>query len=142
MISKLKTRAGSARKRDHQKTVPDAPSDRVIGKHVFGNLYGLNRAELKDRRFLESVVREAVDKARMHLVEIKSWNLGGRKGGISVIALIAESHVVLHTWIEYNYATLDIYTCGASSSPEVAFRYVAQKLKPRKQQMFFADRSS
>jgi S-adenosylmethionine decarboxylase len=114
----------------------------VIGKHVFGNLYGLDSAVLNDRRFLESVVREAIAKAKMRLIELKSWDLGGRKGGISVIALIAESHVVLHTWNEYNYATLDIYTCGAASEPRVAFEYVAKKLKPRKQQMFYADRSS
>jgi S-adenosylmethionine decarboxylase len=142
MISKSRARAGPARKRGHKKTVPDAPVDRIIGKHVFGNMYGLDRADLKDRRFLESVVREAVEKARMHLIELNSWELGGRKGGVSVIALITESHVVLHTWIEYNYATLDIYTCGDASAPEAAFRYVAKKLKPKKQQRFFADRSS
>ena len=142
MTSKSKAPARSAGKSNRQKTVPHVSTDRVIGKHVFGNLYGLDPAVLKDRSFLESVVRKAVRKAKMHLVEIKSWDLGGRKGGISVIALIAESHVVLHTWNEYDYATLDIYTCGAASSPEIAFRYVAAKLKPRKQQMFFADRSS
>lgn len=141
MTSNSKARARIARG-SSKKTVPQKAVDRVIGKHVFGNLYGLASAELKDRRFLERVVREAVIKAKMHLVELKSWDLGGRKGGISVIALIEESHVVLHTWNEYNYATLDIYTCGEASSPEVAFRYVAKKLKPRKQQMFFADRSS
>jgi len=142
MIPNSKAHARHARRSNRKKTIPDAYIDRVIGKHVFGNLYGLDPAELKDRHFLECVVLEAVKAAKMHLVELKSWDFGGHKGGISIIALIDESHMALHTWNEYNYATLDIYTCGEASAPEIAFKHVAKRLKPRKQQMFFADRSS
>ena len=117
-------------------------AERVIGKHVFGNLYGIDPVLLKDRDFLKKTIEEAIVKARMHLVHIRASSFGGQKGGISVIALINESHVVLHTWNKYDYASLDIYTCGETSDPEKAFTYVVSKLKPKRHQRFFADRSS
>ncbi|BAK54535.1 arginine decarboxylase proenzyme [Sulfurisphaera tokodaii str. 7] len=117
-------------------------TDRIIGKHVFGNLYDIDPKILNDKDFLHNLVLEAVKIANMKLVEIKSWNFGGKKGGVSVIALVEESHIALHTWTEYNYATLDVYTCGENSNPQAAFEYIVSQLKPKRYQMFYADRSS
>ncbi|WP_188848565.1 adenosylmethionine decarboxylase [Sulfodiicoccus acidiphilus] len=116
--------------------------DRIIGKHVFGNLYDIDEAILSDKEFLEELVREAVKIAKMSLVEIKAWSFGGVKGGVSVIALVEESHIALHTWREYKYATLDVYTCGVESEPKMAFDYIVSKLSPKRYQSFYADRSS
>ncbi len=116
--------------------------DRIIGKHVFGNLYDIDEKLLTDREFLERLVLDAVKIANMKLVEIKSWSFGGKKGGVSVIALVEESHIALHTWNEYKYATLDVYTCGEHSDPEAAFMYIVNNLNPKRYQMFYADRSS
>ncbi|WP_221290764.1 adenosylmethionine decarboxylase [Stygiolobus caldivivus] len=116
--------------------------DKIIGKHVFGNLYDLDEELLTDKDFLEKVVLEAVDIAKMKLVEIKAWKFGGKKGGVSIIALVEESHIALHTWNEYKYATLDVYTCGEQSEPQAAFNYIISQLRPKRYQMFYADRSS
>jgi len=116
--------------------------DIVVGKHLFGNLYGIDPSILGNEEFLRSVILEAVKLADMTLVEIKSWSFGGRKGGVSVIALVKESHIALHTWINYRYATLDIYTCGAKSDPWKAYEYVVSKLKPKYYTVNYADRSS
>lgn len=116
--------------------------DKIVGKHVFGNLYGIPREVAMDEKFLYDVVRKAVDIANMKLVEMKSWSFGGKKGGVSVIALVEESHIAVHTWLEYNYATVDVYTCGEHSDPMKAFEYIVSQLKPKRYQMFYADRSS
>ena len=116
--------------------------DRIIGKHVFGNLYDIDERILVDKEYLEKLVLDAVKIANMKLVEIKSWSFGGKKGGVSVIALVEESHIALHTWNEYKYATLDVYTCGENSNPQAAFEYIVSQLKPKRYQMFYADRSS
>ncbi|MFP3064115.1 MAG: adenosylmethionine decarboxylase [Sulfolobaceae archaeon] len=116
--------------------------DRIIGKHVFGNLYDIDERILVDKEYLEKLVLDAVKIANMKLVEIKSWSFGGKKGGVSVIALVEESHIALHTWNEYKYATLDVYTCGENSDPQSAFEYIVSQLKPKRYQMFYADRSS
>jgi S-adenosylmethionine decarboxylase len=114
----------------------------VVGKHVFGNLYDCSDKLLTDEKKLRKVVLEAVDIARMTLVELKSWSFGGRKGGVSVIALVQESHIALHTWAHYRYATIDVYTCGTESQPEKAFDYIASKLRPKRIAKHVADRSS
>ncbi|MEM0362207.1 MAG: adenosylmethionine decarboxylase [Sulfolobaceae archaeon] len=116
--------------------------DRIVGKHVFGNLYDIDKEKLEDKEYLEKLVLEAVKIANMKLVEVKAWSFGGKKGGVSVIALVEESHIALHTWSEYNYATLDVYTCGEDSNPQSAFTFIVNALKPKRYQMFYADRSS
>ncbi|BCS94152.1 Arginine decarboxylase proenzyme [Metallosphaera sp. J1] len=119
-----------------------SPEDRIVGKHVFGNLYDIDPEDLNNEQLLKDLVLKAVEIAHMNLVEAKSWSFGGKKGGVSVIALIEESHIALHTWNEYNYATLDVYTCGEDSDPQAAFKFIVEALKPRRYQVFFADRSS
>ncbi len=116
--------------------------DIVVGKHLFGNLYGVDPAILGDEEYLRNVILEAVKLADMTLVELRSWSFGGKKGGVSVIALVKESHIALHTWINYGYATLDIYTCGARSDPWKAYEYVISKLRPKYYTVNYADRSS
>ncbi len=116
-------------------------ADWVPGRHVFGNLYNIDRNIIGDATFLKKTIEECIAAGYMQLVEIKSWSIGGKKGGIAVIALIRESHVALHTWSEYNYATLDIYTSGTRADPNKAFDYVVMKLRPKRHQVFNVDRS-
>ncbi len=120
----------------------DTGSDYIVGRHVFANLYGVDKGKLWDEEYLRRLVEEAVKRARASLVELKSWRFGGRHGGVSVLALVIESHVAIHTWPEYGYATIDIYTCGERSDPWKAFEYMLGELKPRYYIVGYADRSS
>lgn len=117
-------------------------SSGVVGKHVYGNLYGCDSAVLSSLKLLKRVVHDAAKEANMTLVELKGWKFGGERGGVSVIALVVESHLALHTWPSYRYATLDIYTCGENSDPAKAFELVSRVLKPEKIVKYYADRSS
>ncbi|MCS6769474.1 MAG: adenosylmethionine decarboxylase [Candidatus Caldarchaeum sp.] len=114
----------------------------IVGKHVFGNLYGCPEKLLKDQKFLRQVILDAVKLSGMTLVSLRSWKFGGEKGGVSVIALVKESHVAVHTWQQYRYATVDIYTCGEESDPNKGFDHVVQSLRPEKVVKHVADRSS
>ena len=120
----------------------DCSSRQIVGKHVYGNLYDCDPQTLSDEEFLRQVVVEAARISKCNLYDVKSWSFGGEKGGISVIALITESHIALHTWIEYRYATVDVYTCGNVSDPEAAFDFIVSQLKPREYTKYFSDRSS
>ncbi len=116
--------------------------DYIIGKHVYGNLYGVKKELLWDEDLLRSIIVQAAKTANMRLVEIKSWKFTGFHGGVSVIALVLESHIALHTWPDYGYATVDVYTCGANSDPWKAFNYIVETLKPHYYTVHYADRSS
>ena len=114
----------------------------MVGKHIYGNLYGVDPNLLMDEQFLKKLVIEAAILANTKVVDVKSWKLiGGDKYGISVIALVIESHIAIHTWPKYRFATVDVYTCGAQSEPEKAFDYIVQKLKPKFYTKNYVDRS-
>lgn len=114
---------------------------RIVGKHVYGNLYDIPEEIAGDEEYLREVVVKAAELANMTLLEVKSWRLGGDKGGVSVIALVLESHIAIHTWINYSYATVDVYTCGEKSDPWRAFNYIIEKLKPKEYTANYADRT-
>ena len=50
--------------------------------------------------------------------------------GISGVVIIAESHLAIHTWPEFDYASIDIYTCGTAVNPWKAYEYLKDHLRP------------
>lgn len=52
--------------------------------------------------------------------------------GVSGVVVIAESHVAIHTWPEYGYAAVDIFTCGDTLRSEVAAQYLVEKFQSRR----------
>ncbi len=51
--------------------------------------------------------------------------------GISGMVVIAESHLSIHTWPEYGYAAVDIFTCGDVIKPEAAAQYLIETFGSR-----------
>ncbi len=114
----------------------------IVGKHVYGSLYGLEeRKAYSDPDFLKQLVIEAAKRANATVLEAKAWKLEGEKGGVSAIVIVLESHIAVHTWKEYEYATVDVYTCGAHTDPWKAWDYIVQVLRPSKVVVHYADRS-
>lgn len=113
-------------------------SPRVVGKHVFGDLYDCDPELLSDQEYLERVVKEASEIGNMRLLEVKSWKIGL---GVSVIGIVLESHISIHTWPEYSYATVDVYSCGAHTDPEKAFNYIARALRASRIKINIVDRT-
>jgi len=102
---------------------------RVYGYHVYGNFIDCaNTAILSDEEALKEIVVEAARIGNMRLLDVKSWKIGL---GVSVIAIVLESHITIHTWPEYRYATVDVYSCGTHTNPVAAFEYIKSVLKPR-----------
>lgn len=100
----------------------------VYGKHVVGDLYECDKDKLMDVMLLIDIVKEAANVGNMVLLEIKSWKIGL---GVTVIGIILESHISIHTWPEYSFATVDVYTCGRHADPEKAFKFIVEKLKAK-----------
>ena len=117
--------------------------DIVIGRHVYGNLYDVSEDRVfTDEEYVRNLVIEAARVANAKLLAVHSWKVGGKKGGISVLALVVESHIAIHSWTEYRYVTVDIYTCGKEADPWKAFNYILNTLKPKDYIVHYADRSS
>jgi len=48
------------------------------------------------------------------------------------VVVIAESHLAIHTWPEFRYASVDIFTCGTHLDPWAGFEYLKERLQSRK----------
>ncbi len=112
---------------------------KVYGKHVYGNLVGCrNKEALTDVETLKEIVVEAARRGNMTVLDTKAWKIGD---GISIVAIILESHITVHTWPEYSFATVDVYSCGEHTDPEAAFEYIVKALAPVRIETGMADRS-
>ncbi|MFS8541978.1 MAG: adenosylmethionine decarboxylase, partial [Tissierellales bacterium] len=60
--------------------------------------------------------------------------------GVSGVVVIQESHLAIHTWPEYGYAAVDLFTCGEDINPWIAFDYLKNKLKAEKTETMELDR--
>ncbi|MGC8982832.1 MAG: adenosylmethionine decarboxylase [Desulfurococcaceae archaeon] len=110
---------------------------KVIGRHIYGELYGCDPKLLMDEVYLAKVVEEAVKIGGFTLLDIKAWKINP---GVSVVAVILESHISIHTWPEYSFATVDVYTCGSKGDPVKAYMHIVEKLKAKKYTMKQATR--
>ncbi len=112
----------------------------VYGMHVYGNLYECDESILRDEVKLTEIVKRAAEVANATVVSLFYYRFGG-SGGLSVVAIVAESHISIHTWPEHRYATVDVYTCGAHTNPLAAFKYIVKELKAKSYRLNISDRS-
>lgn len=87
---------------------------KYAGVHLLIDLYGASR--LSDLEHIETTMRECVDKSGATLLHIHLHPF--EPTGVSGVAVLAESHISVHTWPELNYAAFDVFMCGAAN-PEV-----------------------
>lgn len=88
---------------------------RYAGVHLIIDIYGASH--LDNLEHVESALREAVTAAKATLLHIHLHHFTPN-GGISGVAVLAESHISIHTWPECGYAALDVFMCGDSAPHE------------------------
>jgi len=86
------------------------------GTHIILDCWGATR--LNELAHIESALREAIDVSGATLLHIHLHHFTPN-GGVSGVAVLAESHISIHTWPERDYAALDIFMCG-DTQPEKA----------------------
>lgn len=84
---------------------------------------------LKDLREVKDAMVSAAKEAAATVIEISFHEFS--PFGISGMVVIAESHLSIHTWPEYGYAALDIFTCGDLIKPESAAAYLIERFESR-----------
>ena len=102
------------------------------GTHVILDLWGAQH--LADVRALEEAMIAAVDAAGATLLHIHLHPFPG--GGVSGVAVLAESHISIHTWPEREYAAIDIFMCG-DAAPECAVEVLERALRPARKGVDF-----
>ena len=101
----------------------------ALGRHLLLELKECNPAVLDDLTFLENIMVTAAQKAGATVLEQYFHQFSPQ--GVSGAVIIAESHLSLHTWPEYGYAAVDIFTCGDSVNTETAADLLIEKLESK-----------
>ena len=84
---------------------------RCAGVHLIVDLHGAQR--LDDIEYIEATLRRCVAAARATLLHIHLHHF--QPSGVSGVAVLAESHISIHTWPEAGYAALDVFMCGSAN---------------------------
>jgi S-adenosylmethionine decarboxylase len=97
-----------------------------LGRHLIIELFHCDRTILNDQKTLESYLLEAVRLSGATTIQPFFHHFSPH--GISGIVLIAESHFAVHTWPEYGYCAMDIFTCGEQIKAQEALAFLREKL--------------
>lgn len=109
-----------------------------LGRHLIAEFADCNGPKLADVDFIEDCLNEAVRKSGATI--IRSIFHRYNPQGVSGVIVIAESHLSIHTWPEYNYAAVDFFTCGESVDPYKAYEYMKLMLDSKTSQLNELDR--
>ena len=85
---------------------------RCAGAHLIVDLYDAER--LDDIDHIDETLRRCVGAAGATLLHMHLHHFEPN-GGVSGVAVLAESHISIHSWPEANYAAIDIFMCGSAN---------------------------
>ena len=96
-----------------------------MGKHYLLNLYGCSFVLLDDERCLIDLLENAAVASGATVIQTISKKFEPQ--GVTVICLLSESHISIHTWPEEGKAAVDVYTCG-DCNPKIGCDIIIQQL--------------
>ena len=108
-------------------------------KHLLLELYRCDYEKLNDESFLRCTLTRASKLAKATVLNLISNKFEPQ--GVTAIALLAESHISIHTWPESNYSAIDIFTCGQKMLPEFASKYLIEALKAEEHSLRIIERN-
>ena len=91
-------------------------------RHILFTLKGCNAELLNDESFVRDTVYQASIKCKSSLLALHSHKFDPQ--GVTCVALLAESHISIHTWPENGMAVCDVFTCGDHTVPRAAVTYM------------------
>ena len=109
---------------------------KAIGRHVILEMWGCQNLESVETA--EQALREMVQALAVNLLDLKVYPFS--PVGVTGMAIVSESHLVIHTWPEYGYAAVDIFTCGAPRDPQAAIGVLRHLYEPEHVQVMEINR--
>jgi S-adenosylmethionine decarboxylase len=98
-----------------------------LGRHLLLELYECSSEVLNSLESVKTALVEAAKRADATIIDVVFHEFN--PFGISGVVVIAESHLSIHTWPEYRYAAVDIFSCGDSIKPAEAANYLVEQFQ-------------
>jgi len=107
-----------------------------VGIHLIADFWFVKKIEKTEK--IKKFLIEAAKKAKNTPLKVSIHKFNPH--GITGIILLAESHIAIHAWPEFDYLAIDIFTCGKRAFPDKALEYLKKVFKPKKIRILKIDR--
>jgi S-adenosylmethionine decarboxylase len=108
-----------------------------MGKHYLLNLYGCSFVLLDDEKCLIDLLEHAATVSGATVIQTISKKFEPQ--GVTVLCLLSESHISIHTYPELGNCYVDIFTCG-SANPKIGCDLIIERLNPQSYDLKFVGR--
>jgi S-adenosylmethionine decarboxylase len=98
----------------------------ALGRHMLLELFDCDPDAINSLDIVKTSMVEAAKLAQATIVDVIFHEFN--PFGISGVVVIAESHLAIHTWPEYRYAAVDVFSCGETLQPQVAVEHLVEQL--------------
>jgi S-adenosylmethionine decarboxylase len=102
----------------------------TFGRHVAVDTWGADFELLNNAEWLKAQMVEAAEACGATVLSVQAQAFEPQ--GATVLVLLSESHISIHTYPERGFAALDCYTCGETVDPQLAIDHMISVLKPEK----------
>ncbi len=99
----------------------------ALGRQILVEYYNCNSEIINDVAKIESILLEATRRSQASIISHNFHKFSPH--GVSGTVVIAESHVAIHTWPEYGYAAVDIFTCGETIDPWIIQEFIKESFE-------------
>lgn len=103
----------------------------ALGRHILVEFIGCSPEVLNDVEVIETSMVNAAQKAGATVIQSTFHHFS--PFGVSGVVVIQESHLAIHTWPEYQYAAVDLFTCGESVDSWISFDLLKEAFKAKNQ---------
>ncbi len=101
----------------------------TYGRHIIVDLWGVDFTVLNNVDYLEKIMIEAAEKSHATVLSVSCKKFD--PFGCTILVLLSESHLSIHTYPEKGFAAIDCYTCGRNKDPKLAVNHLIGLLKPK-----------
>ena len=98
----------------------------ALGRHLLLELFDCDADTINSLEAVKTAMVEAAKAAQATIVDVVFHEFN--PFGISGVVVIAESHLAIHTWPEYRYAAVDVFSCGDVLQPQAAADHLVAEL--------------
>ncbi|MDC3220425.1 polyamine aminopropyltransferase [Flavobacteriales bacterium] len=97
----------------------------ALGNHILVEFTGCSPEILNDVSLIERLMNKAAEKADATIINSTFHHFSPI--GVSGVVVIQESHLAIHSWPEYGYAAVDLFTCGDEINPWISFDFLKEE---------------
>lgn len=101
----------------------------ALGNHIIAEFYDCDETIINGQEIVEDIMIDAVEVSGATIVKPAFHKFSPH--GVSGMVVVSESHFSIHTWPEYKYCAVDIFTCGDLIDNHKALQFLKQKLKAK-----------